>query len=140
VWSGDSSTLYCVSTVGDDWQTARDQVAVWRVGQAKAKLVTLPLRGTGIAEVTALHDGRLIVEQGVQHWLIGSDGSARRVGGATGKALTNTHIAGVDKHGRLIVEKWEVEERLVQGVPDAGLASYLAAVDVDNGQMTRVYP
>ena len=140
VWSGDSTTFYCVSTVGDEWGSARDRVAVWRVGQERAKLVTLPVRAMGAPEVVALADGRLIEEQWKQHWLIGKDGSATRVGGAAGKALTNTHIAGVDKQGRLIVEKWEGEERVVQGVPDAGLASYLAAVDVDSGQLTKVYP
>jgi len=140
VWSGDSTTLYCVSTVGDQWGSARDRVAVWRVGQERAKLVMLPVRGMGIPEAIALADGRLIEKQWKQHWLIGKDGSATRVSGATEEALANTQIAGVDRHGRLIVEKWQGEERWVHGVPGVRPASYLAAVDVDTGKLTKVYP
>jgi hypothetical protein len=140
VWSGDSGTLYCVRTAGDDWQTARDQVAVWRVGRAEASVITLPMRGTGMAEAAVLPGGRLIVERGAQYWVIASDAHARRVVGGIEQALTGATIAGADVQGRLLVTKWEGEERWVEGVPGVRPASYLAAVDVDTGQVTKVYP
>ena len=139
-WTADGTTLYCVATVGDDWQKTRDQVAVWRVGQAKAELVTLPLRGTGMAEAAVLPGGRLIVQRGAQYWVIGSEAHARRVVGRMEQALTGASIAGVDRHGRLLVTKREGEERWVHGVPGVRPASYLAAVDVDTGKLTKVYP
>jgi WD40 repeat protein len=140
VWSGDSGTLYSVFTSGDDWQNARDQVAVWRVGQAEASVITLPMRGTGMAEAAVLPAGRLIVQRGAQYWVIGSDAHARRVVGGIEQALTGATIAGVDMQGRLLVTKWEGEERWVEGVPGVRPSSHLAAVDVDTGKLTKVYP
>jgi hypothetical protein len=140
VWSGDSGTLYTVRTAGDDWQNARDQVAVWRVGQAEASVITLPMRGTGMAEAAALPDGRLVVRRGLEWWLVDTEAHMTRAAGASARALAGSNVAGVDREGRLIVEKWEGEERWVQGVPGVRPASYLAAVDVDTGKLTQVYP
>jgi hypothetical protein len=139
-WSGDSSTLFSVAAVGKDRLDSQTEAYTWRVGQGKASVATLP-RVLGPPTDTAVLPGnRLLVDRQVWASIVDSDGHVSPLKEATSEALEGASIAGVDKQGRLIVEKFEVEERLVQGVPDALLPSYIAAVDVDSGQLTKVYP
>jgi hypothetical protein len=121
-WSG--STLYCVSVLGEDWQSSRTQVAVWRVGQTQARIAPLPVRGP--VETALLPGNRLLV---ARRWIIDSDARVTPTTGAVEDALAGSSVAGMDSQGRLIVTRWEGEEK-----------SYLAALNVDTGQVTRIYP
>jgi hypothetical protein len=139
-WTSDSSTLYCTSpiSVGDNSRRIpKTKIAVWRVGQAQAEAVILPTWG---CERAVLRDNRLLVSWSGETWVIDPHGRAASMGGPLTRSLAHTSIAGIAKQGHLIVTKWQGEERWAEGVPGVQPASYLAAIDVDTGQLTKVYP
>jgi hypothetical protein len=126
-WSGDGKALFMLIRIGDNRrdQDARE-VAVWRAGEPNAPLAatTLPAR-EGELQTATLPDGRLAVISQKRAWIVNAQGQKTRLTGQVEQALVGSSIAGLDKQGRLIVRRPE---------------GYLAAVNLDTGQVARIYP
>jgi outer membrane protein assembly factor BamB len=127
-WSGDGRTLYFVSGSSSGRLGAKMRATVWRAGTGRTAAVTLPGR-EGLAWTAVLPDGRLFLWSGSRAWMMDPDGRVTRLPTSAETALADSNLAGVDRQGRLIVGKWKGDE-----------PSYLAALDLNTGKLTRIYP
>ncbi len=131
LWSHDGRTLYRVASIAYDRQTTAAPVTTWRVGESETRSITLPT--PGYSDAALLQDNRLLVRRFLdkrnEAWLFSPDGRLVAVARRTQEALDKSYPVGVDKRGRLIVSKGEGMQ-----------PNYLAALDVDTGKLTKVYP
>ncbi len=127
-WTADSQTLYSVTRSRARETDTALRVVVWRATDAHPAGLTLPLR-EGMIRTAVLADGRLLLWSVARGWTIDANGRAVRLAPPVETALAESTLVGVDRAGRLLVEKWEGEHR-----------SYLAALDPSTGRLTPIYP
>jgi hypothetical protein len=131
-WSQDGKTLYLsrvVPVVPDSWRAdRRAELIVWQEGDKAALLSALPEPSANL-QTALLPDGDLLVSNGRHLRSIGPDGKLRSMPGNVVRSFADSSLLSLDNQGRAILRKWEKDQ-----------ASYIAAVDLTTGELTRIYP
>ncbi|MFB3879834.1 MAG: ABC transporter permease subunit [Armatimonadota bacterium] len=135
-WLGDTGALLYLRPYGESG-VYHVSALQWREGERTVPSVLQTPMGPW--ESATLPDGRTLIVAREGAWLLHTDGRFERLSGRVRAAFEDAELAGIDARGRAIVAKAWAEEWGELGA-HTHLASYLAAVDMETGEMTRVYP
>ncbi len=122
-WSRDGKTLFMIVYTKYENRRGDMEVAAWRDGKLSYSEI-LPTRG-GSPDMLPFSDGRMGLFLWDRAWIVDAQARVTPVAGALKEALVGSRVAGMDKQGRIIVRRSE---------------GYLAAIAVDTGKVTRIYP
>jgi dipeptidyl aminopeptidase/acylaminoacyl peptidase len=125
-WSPDGRSLLYLRTYGAG-RVYLTRALSWREG-GKALVTSFELPMGPWQSATA-PDGSMLIVSKLTAWVIAPDGRARRLGETVAAAFGNTNLVGIDAEGQAILE-----------TPANGNHSYLAALDLNTGKLTRIYP
>jgi hypothetical protein len=124
VWSADGRHLYFLEP------HSRDRVFHWSADSAALTRIRLPVAlSRGSMELLPRSSGALLWEQG-QVWTLDNQGQIEPLPSDLSQTLGFSRFVGFDAVGRALILK---------GL-EAEPGNFLAAVDLETGEVTRIYP
>jgi hypothetical protein len=122
LWSPDGRHLYFLEP------RSRDRVLHWSADSAAVTPVRLPVAlGRGYIRPLPKSSGLLLWESG-QFWRLSNQGQIERLGPDLIRTLRSSRI--VDATDRTLIVEWANDQE----------RDFLAAVDFETGEVTRIYP